>query len=51
MEVKKVRVPTSTSITKLKEKKQKDCERNVIDVAREYSCQSTKTDEPVASAV
>jgi len=41
----------STSITKLKVTRQKECERNAIDVAREFSCQSTKTDEPVANAV
>ena len=41
----------STSFTKLKEKRQKNCERNVTDAAREYSCQNIKTDARVENAV
>ena len=50
MEVRKVPVLAFTNITKLKGKRQKGCERNAIDAAREFSCQSTKTEEHVASA-
>ncbi len=38
-----------TSITRLKERKQKGLGRNVQDAAREFSCLNTKTDEPAAS--
>lgn len=41
----------STSITKLKETRQKEYEKNAIDVAREYSCQSTKTEKRAVNAV
>lgn len=40
-----------TNITKLKETRRKECEKNATDVARESSCQSTKTEERVANVV
>ena len=51
MEVRKVPVLAFTNITKLKGKRQKNCERNAIDVARECSCQNTKTDALAANVV
>jgi hypothetical protein len=51
LEVRKVPVLVSTNITKLKEKRQKNCERNAPDAARECSCQSTKTGALAANAV
>ncbi len=38
-----------TSITRLKERKQKGLGRNVLDAAKESSCLSTRTDELAAS--
>jgi hypothetical protein len=51
LEARKVPVLVSTNFTKLKEKRQKKCERNATDVEREYSCQNIKIDALAANAV